>query len=156
EPDPYGSPSEEKPGVDAEGSDVDVQGPGVGVEGSDVDVQGPDVGGEGPNADVEGSDVGGSPAWTSEGTSIELGPSWEMGLVPTLEDTWGDFTRPGGSGSPVERWELRHRVETDGDDGRSDGWAAPGHDDAAWEAAYATFGPHALATGPEHPGELPG
>ncbi|GAB3981264.1 hypothetical protein GCM10029978_081560 [Actinoallomurus acanthiterrae] len=127
-PAPYGPPGEDRPGTGAEGSDTGV---------------------EGPNADS-------SAGWTPEGTSIELGPAWEMELVPTLDDTWGDFARPGGSRSPVERWEFRHRVETDGDDGLNGGWATPGHGDAAWEAAYATFGPHVLATGPARPDALPG
>ncbi|MFF3671623.1 hypothetical protein [Microtetraspora malaysiensis] len=51
---------------------------------------------------------------------IDLGDEWDMELVPTLDDTWGDF---GTSATTVERWTL----ET------PDG-----------EPVHATFGPHGL------------
>ncbi|SNT46321.1 hypothetical protein SAMN05216276_104633 [Streptosporangium subroseum] len=50
---------------------------------------------------------------------IDLGDEWDMELVPTLDDTWGDF----GTSATIERWE----VETpDGD------------------PVHVTFGPHGL------------
>ncbi|WP_433375481.1 hypothetical protein ACQPZX_06015 [Actinoplanes sp. CA-142083] len=55
----------------------------------------------------------------------ELDGEWAMELVPTLDNTWGDFARPAGAPVPVERWEMRHRFEEE------------------WAPAYATFGPHA-------------
>jgi len=53
---------------------------------------------------------------------LELGAAWDMELVPTLDDTWGDF----GTRADVERWSFEHRVE--------------GEDD--WRPVVATFGPH--------------
>ncbi|MEU6040731.1 glycosyl hydrolase [Actinomadura sp. NPDC047616] len=59
---------------------------------------------------------------------IDLGSTWEMELVPTLDNTWGDFARPPGEPVALERWELHHRVE----------------DDAGWTTVHATFGPHGV------------
>ncbi|MER5325025.1 hypothetical protein [Streptosporangium roseum] len=50
---------------------------------------------------------------------IDLGDEWDMELVPTLDDTWGDF----GTSATVERWTLE---TPDGD------------------PVHATFGPHGL------------
>ncbi|MEJ3746731.1 hypothetical protein WEI85_26015 [Actinomycetes bacterium KLBMP 9797] len=58
--------------------------------------------------------------------------SWTCELVSTMDNTWGDFARPAGSAVPLERWELRHRASPDGE----------------WASTHATFGPHALASGP--------
>ncbi|MFI5890972.1 hypothetical protein ACIA5D_12740 [Actinoplanes sp. NPDC051513] len=58
---------------------------------------------------------------------LELDGGWAMELVPTLDNTWGDFARPAGAQVAVERWEMRHRAG----------------EDEEWEPAYATFGPHA-------------
>jgi hypothetical protein len=59
---------------------------------------------------------------------IDLGSTWEMELVPTLDNTWGDFARPSGAPVALERWELLHRAG----------------DDPEWTRAHATFGPHGL------------
>ncbi|MFG1960396.1 glycosylhydrolase-like jelly roll fold domain-containing protein [Nonomuraea sp. NPDC049028] len=53
---------------------------------------------------------------------LDLGTGWEMELVPTLDDTWGDL---GHSGPVLHRWEVEHRV-----------------DGLKWRPAYATFGSH--------------
>jgi hypothetical protein len=50
---------------------------------------------------------------------IDLGDEWAMELVPTLDDTWGDF----GTSATIERWELE---TPDGD------------------PVHVTFGPHGL------------
>ncbi|WP_406312254.1 hypothetical protein OHA77_27040 [Streptosporangium sp. NBC_01639] len=50
---------------------------------------------------------------------IDLGDEWDMELVPTLDDTWGDF----GTSATVERWTL----ET-----------------PAGDPVHVTFGPHGL------------
>ncbi|SNS43304.1 alpha-L-rhamnosidase [Actinomadura meyerae] len=60
-------------------------------------------------------------------TEQDLGRTWDMDLVPTLDNTWGDFARPAGEMPPVERWRLWHRAD----------------DDPGWAPAHATFGPHA-------------
>jgi hypothetical protein len=57
----------------------------------------------------------------------ELTTEWTAELVPTLDNTWGDFARPAGAPVALERWEMRHRVEGA----------------ETWEPTYATFGPHA-------------
>ncbi|MFC5753083.1 glycosyl hydrolase [Actinomadura rugatobispora] len=59
---------------------------------------------------------------------VDLGPTWEMELVPTLDNTWGDFARPSGEPVALERWELLHRAD----------------DDPEWTRAHATFGPHGV------------
>ncbi|MFB4314194.1 glycosyl hydrolase [Actinomadura sp. 21ATH] len=64
-------------------------------------------------------------------TVIDLGTTWDMELVPTLDNSGGDFALPAGEAVPLERWDLLHRVEGDGG---ADGWAP----------AHATFGPHGL------------
>ncbi|GAA4227586.1 hypothetical protein FHR32_001560 [Streptosporangium album] len=51
---------------------------------------------------------------------IDLGDGWDMELVPTLDDTWGDF----GTSATVERWTLE---TPEGD------------------PVHVTFGPHGLA-----------
>ncbi|GLY84440.1 glycosylhydrolase-like jelly roll fold domain-containing protein [Actinoallomurus iriomotensis] len=79
-------------------------------------------------------------------TRLDLGSTWDMELVATMDNTWGDFG-PRDEPPGLARWEFRHRVEAAGDDGLRDGWAASAHDDAAWDTAHATFGPHALAAG---------
>ena len=57
----------------------------------------------------------------------ELTTEWAAELVPTLDNTWGDFARPAGTPVALERWETHHRVEGA----------------ETWERTYATFGPHA-------------
>ncbi|WP_455432676.1 hypothetical protein [Streptosporangium soli] len=54
------------------------------------------------------------------GRALDLGSTWEMELVPTLDDTWGDF---GTAEATVERWTLR---------------------DHEGGEVHATFGPHGL------------
>ncbi|MEU4224878.1 glycosylhydrolase-like jelly roll fold domain-containing protein [Nonomuraea sp. NPDC026600] len=53
---------------------------------------------------------------------LDLGAGWEMELVPTLDDTWGDL---GHSGPVLHRWEVEHRVNG-----------------LNWRPAYATYGSH--------------
>ena len=59
--------------------------------------------------------------------AVDLGAEWAMELLPTLDNTWGDFARPARTPVALERWAMRHRADGAGD----------------WEPAYATFGPHA-------------
>ncbi|MCO6003827.1 hypothetical protein NE236_02435 [Actinoallomurus purpureus] len=98
-------------------------------------------GDDGPGAAVPDPAVAGRPtAW------LDLGTTWEMELIPTLDDTWGDFARPAGDLAPVQRWELRHRLEQDGEDGRREEWATASGEEPGWAAAHATFGPHGVWT----------
>lgn len=74
----------------------------------------------------------------------DLGDVWDVEVVATMDNRWGDLARPAGPLS-LERWEVRHRTESAGADGRRAGWAEPEHDDADWTAVSATFGPRARA-----------
>ncbi|MEV6106325.1 glycosyl hydrolase [Streptomyces sp. NPDC051940] len=64
--------------------------------------------------------------------TIGLG-AWTYELIPTLDDTWGDFALdeswPGlapGAASRLQRWAVEHRADGDED----------------WRTVHATFGPH--------------
>ncbi|MFI5690995.1 hypothetical protein ACIA58_04100 [Kribbella sp. NPDC051586] len=60
--------------------------------------------------------------------------SWESTLIPTLDNSWGDFAWPASAPSAevvVERWAFDHRVG----------------DSPDWQPAHATFGPHGLIDG---------
>lgn len=57
---------------------------------------------------------------------VELDGPWEMSLVPTLDNTWGDFAAPAEQMPVLERWSLEHRPV----------------DGSSWTAGHATFGPH--------------
>jgi len=65
---------------------------------------------------------------------------WDMTLVPTLDDTWGDFARPATGPCPdavhIETRTFVHRVEHPGDDGRM-------------TTVHATFGPRAVVVDPD-------
>ncbi|MFD0855942.1 hypothetical protein ACFQ07_27130, partial [Actinomadura adrarensis] len=61
-------------------------------------------------------------------SELDLGATWDMELVPTLDNAWGDFARPSGEMPVLERWQLWHRAD----------------DDDVWKAVHATFGPHAI------------
>jgi hypothetical protein len=57
---------------------------------------------------------------------------WDVTLIPTLDNSWGDFAWPAAPQSEetvVERWGLLHRV------------------DDQWQPTHATFGPHGLIDG---------
>jgi hypothetical protein len=66
-----------------------------------------------------------------EWQSASLDGDWDAALIPTLDNTWGDFAWPASDEIAVERWALEHRVE--------------GTDE--WRPAHATFGPHGLIDG---------
>ncbi|MFE3149325.1 hypothetical protein ACFXJ6_22145 [Streptomyces sp. NPDC059218] len=93
--------------------------------------------------------------------TVEIPPDaeWDMVLVPTLDNTWGDFALP-ATGPPTgpavtECRTFRHRVEAPGEDGVRDGWAAVPSDPGrpARATVHATFGPRALVLGPGPDGE---
>ncbi len=102
-----------------------------------------------------------APAAAVDVVAIPADADWEMRLVPTADNTWGDFDRPAGDPDALApsdglvRTELRtfrHRVEGPGEDGLRDGWAAPGSPFRPPEPfAHATFGPHAVVSGAAGP-----
>ncbi|KAB2352470.1 glycosyl hydrolase [Actinomadura rudentiformis] len=69
---------------------------------------------------------------------MDLGSTWDMELVPTLDNTWGDFAHPAGDMASLERWQLWHQV-----------------DGGEWTPVHATFGPHGLWSGPGGDGWRP-
>ncbi|MEU3186053.1 hypothetical protein ABZ707_17895 [Streptomyces sp. NPDC006923] len=86
---------------------------------------------------------------------IPSGADWDMTLVPTLDNTWGDFARPatGPPGGPAvtECRRFRHRTEAAGEDGPRGGRAVAdlADDDPARPWVHATFGPRAVLLGPD-------
>ncbi|TMR40913.1 glycosyl hydrolase [Actinomadura geliboluensis] len=82
--------------------------------------------GTGSGMDTDRPEEAAAPVPRRPATELDLGSTWDMELVPTLDNTWGDFARPAGEMAPVERWQFWHRAE----------------DDPEWTPAYATFGPH--------------
>ncbi|MFF2410451.1 hypothetical protein [Streptomyces sp. NPDC058092] len=106
------------------------------------------------------AEASGTPGTAPAVTTVEIPPDadWDMTLVPTLDNTWGDFARP-ATGPPTgpavtECRTFRHRTEVAGEDGVRDGWArGPDRaDEQAVDTVHATFGPHAVALrdGPGH------
>ncbi|MEU2132760.1 hypothetical protein [Streptomyces sp. NPDC018352] len=94
---------------------------------------------------------GAGPSHVTTVETVEIPPDaeWDMVLVPTLDNTWGDFARP-ATGPPTgpavtERRAFRHRAEAAGEDGVRDGWAsAPPCSGPPPATVRATFGPRAL------------
>ena len=72
-----------------------------------------------------------APAPPTVVAELPLAGEWEVELVPTLDNAWGDFALPPAAPAGLEQWELE----------RADG--------GAWVPAYATFGPHATWEGPD-------
>ncbi|MFI5757248.1 glycosyl hydrolase [Streptomyces sp. NPDC051569] len=99
------------------------------------------------------------------GPTVEIpaDAEWDVALVPTLDDTWGDFARPAtgppaGPAGPAgtERRAFRHRVEGPGEDGVRDGWALTHRiGDPAVGTVHATFGPRATVLGAGGAGPAP-
>lgn len=101
--------------------------------------------------DPPGPEVVGS-AGADGSVVIPAEADWDMCLVPTADNTWGDFDRPAAvvrdGQVHTELRTFRHRAEGPGDDGVRDGWAVSGGTaPPAGEQqplAHATFGPHAV------------
>lgn len=82
--------------------------------------------------------------------------TWDVQLVPTLDNRWGDFALPvQGTTIPLERWELQHAIEPAHTPGEQLGWQHADFDDSAWTPAQITFGPHGIWTGPAPAQDLP-
>ena len=86
----------------------------------------------------------------------ELSGPWEVELIPTLDNRWGDVARPAAPGAPpVQRWRFRYRREQPGEDGLADGWAGPAFDDTGWDEVHATYGVQGWWYGPGPAASLP-
>lgn len=80
---------------------------------------------------------------------ITLASEWESALTPTLDNRWGDFSRPASDGSPpVECRQFAYREEASGEDGLAEGWHSIECADADWQRVTATFGTHWWITRP--------
>jgi len=91
----------------------------------------------------------------TEAELLELGDTWEVELVHTLDNRWGDFDMPPGKEVPLQRWSLLHRAEAPGEDGLELGWQAREVPADGWREVHASFGPRVLWTGPSNPEDLP-
>lgn len=68
---------------------------------------------------------------------------WEVELVPTMDNRWGDFAWPPSPGPlPVECRVFRYRWEKEGEDGLAAGWATAPPEGPSWSRVAATFGPY--------------
>jgi hypothetical protein len=76
---------------------------------------------------VWGAGGAAAPRVDASGEATVLDGPWEVEVVRTLEDDWGDLAAPVAD---VETWELEHRVEG-----------------ADWAPVHATFGPRARWAG---------
>jgi hypothetical protein len=101
--------------------------------------------------------VGDRPAHDAvEARAEALAGAWAMDLEPTLDNRWGDFAFPAGQAPiPLERWAVRHRVDSTGTTSLDEGWRRPEYDDAHWPVAHATYGPHGYWSGPATLDRLP-
>ncbi|MCC6169030.1 MAG: hypothetical protein IT329_17540 [Caldilineaceae bacterium] len=80
---------------------------------------------------------------------------WQSEIVPTMDNRYGDFTKPNFAGSPpVQTWLFEHRAEQPGEDGVQAGWFADVNAEG-WEPVKATFAVWAWRLGPQPAGKLP-
>ncbi|GIV80570.1 MAG: hypothetical protein KatS3mg050_4964 [Litorilinea sp.] len=103
---------------------------------------------------------------------LELDGPWACGFEPTLDNRFGDFSKPAHPGAtpgghpslgPVQTWSFLHRREghslDQGHDGLAAGWHL-GQSKEGWQPAHATFGIQGWWTGPLAAGQkvppLPG
>ncbi len=97
--------------------------------------------------------------------ALELSGPWEVELVPTLDNRWGDLDWPPAPGAPpVQRWTFQYRRELPGEDGLATGWMLPAPDESGawpesvsrgWEEVHATFGIQGWWCGPAQREDLP-
>jgi hypothetical protein len=77
---------------------------------------------------------------------------WQATLEQTLDNRYGDLTKPDFSGAPpVQTWEFAHRVEQNGEDGLRDAWV----NGIEGVSVMATFGQYGWWTGIHPEDQLP-
>jgi hypothetical protein len=75
-------------------------------------------------------------------TVRDLSEDWAFDLEPALDNERGDFRYPPSEETlGAEVREFAYRFEAPGEDGREQGWAAPGLDDGDWERTAWSYGP---------------
>jgi hypothetical protein len=122
--------------------------------------------------DVE-VDFGGAPAavlvWRDRGSRAAVdtadqaasweekaldGP-WEMSIVATMDNHYGDFAWPPSNGPlPVQQWRLRHAVEPVGSSLDWE-WLCGDLDDSIWDDVLVGYGAWAWRLGPLDPADVP-
>jgi hypothetical protein len=83
-----------------------------------------------------------------------LADGWTATLEQTLDNRYGDLTKPDFEGAPpVQTWALHHHIEQAGEDGVRDQWFAKGAQD--WSSVMATYGTYGVWSGIRKAKELP-
>jgi hypothetical protein len=86
---------------------------------------------------------------------LELPDQWSATLEPTLDNRYGDLTKPDFQGSPpVQTWHFSHRIERADEDGLSDHWY-DGVSQNRWMSIVATFGTYGWWIGVQPADRLP-
>lgn len=87
----------------------------------------------------------------------QLPDEWSATIEPTIDNRFGDFTKPNSIGSfPVQTWYFWHRIDEHGDfeDSGDIVGQSPAGDDR-WSQVHATFGVYGRFTGPTKEKDLP-
>lgn len=84
---------------------------------------------------------------------------WRSEIAPTMDNRFGDFTKPNFAGSPpVQTWTFEHHAEQPGEDGLLGRWFAnttAGTAADAWQPVKATYAVRAWQQGARPLSELP-
>jgi hypothetical protein len=90
-------------------------------------------------------------------TLMDLAEGWSCLLEPTLDNRYGDFSKPDHPGAPaVQTWRFAHRIQGSNEDGLREGWFREGSAFPGTNQVHATYGQYGWFTGPLPPDELPG
>lgn len=74
---------------------------------------------------------------------ISVAGNWQVRLIPTIDNRWGDFALPASTTSPPpECRTFRYREEKVGENGAELGWAEPNAPDGDWSTVVSTYGPY--------------
>lgn len=85
---------------------------------------------------------------------VRFGP-WRGEIVPTMDNRFGDFTKPDFEGSPpLQTWLFQHRMESAGEDGVQQRWFVA-TDAGSWDVVKATYAVRNWWTGAHPADNLP-